>query len=112
MGFDPATTLHDVRYGEHYQGDGIDDFVWVYLISGAVPTSHLVGGYVGASSMWQPPMYFPLGGGALKGVCKPGEIVWSRVFIMNGKLHADLGRAMVVALPREKTERRWQATTP
>ena len=27
------------------------------------------------------PMYFPKGGGTLKGVSKPGEIVWSRVFI-------------------------------
>ena len=41
----------------------------------------------------QPPMYFRLGGGTLKGVSKPGEIVWSRVFIEDGKLKADLGRA-------------------
>jgi hypothetical protein len=27
-------------------------------------------------------------------------------------LHADLGRATVVELPREETKRRWQATTP
>jgi hypothetical protein len=31
---------------------------------------------------------------------------------MDGKLHADLGRATVVELPPEETERRWQATTP
>ena len=31
---------------------------------------------------------------------------------MDGTLHADLGRATVVELPREETERRWQATTP
>ncbi len=37
MHLDPATTLHDVRWGEHYKGSGIDDFVWVYQISGAVP---------------------------------------------------------------------------
>jgi len=60
----------------------------------------------------QPPMYFRLGGGTLKGISKAGEIVWSRVFIMDGKLHADLGRATVVGLPREETERRWKATTP
>ena len=35
MHLDPATTLHDVRWGEHYKGDGIDDFVWVFQISGA-----------------------------------------------------------------------------
>jgi hypothetical protein len=57
-------------------------------------------------------MYFPLGGSTIKGVSKPGEIVWSRVFIENNRLHADLGRGRAVELPREETERRWQMTTP
>jgi hypothetical protein len=112
MGFDPATTLHDLRWGEHYKDDYIDDYVWVLLISGAAPAAHFIGGYTGASSERQPPMYFPLGGGTLKGVSKPGEIVWSRVFVMDGKLHADIGRATVVELPEEETNRRWEATTP
>lgn len=111
MGFDPATTLHDLRYGEHFQGDGVDDFVWVFLISGAAPASHFINGYAGASSERQPPMYFRLGGGTLKGISKPGEIVWSRVFVMNGELHCDIGRATVVMLPDAETQRRWQATT-
>lgn len=112
MGFDPATTLHDLRWGEHFTGDGVDDFVWVFLISGAVPPSHFTGGYAGASSERQPPMYFPLGGGTLKGVSKPGEIVWSRIFVMDGALHADIGRGTAVALPDAETERRWALTTP
>ena len=112
MGLDPATTLHDLRWGEHYRGQGVDDFVWVFEISGSVPASHLAGGYAGAVSERQPPVYFRFGGGSLKGVCKPGEVVWSRVFVMDGALHADLGRATAVALPAEETERRWQATTP
>ena len=112
MGFDPATTLHDLRWGEHYQGDGIDDFVWVLLISGAAPPSHFTGGYEGASSERQPPMYFPLGGGTLKGISKPGHLVWSRVFVMDGEVHADIGRATAVELPKEETQRRWEATTP
>jgi hypothetical protein len=112
MGFDPATTLHDLRYGEHYTGEGIDDFVWVLLISGAAPASHFIDGYAGATSERQPSMYFYLGGGTLKGISKPGEIVWSRVYVMDGELHADLGRATVVELPQAETERRWQATTP
>jgi hypothetical protein len=111
MGFDPATTLHDLRYGEHFRGDGVDDFVWVFLISGAAPASHFINGYAGASSERQPPMYFRLGGGTLKGISKPGEIVWSRVFVMNGELHCDIGRATVVTLPDAETQRRWQATT-
>jgi hypothetical protein len=112
MGLDPATTLHDVRWGEHYQGHGIDDFVWVYQISGAVPPSHIAGGYSKAISERQPPMYFRLGGGTLKGICKPGALVWSRVFVENNALHADLGRATAVELPAEETERRWKLTTP
>jgi len=112
MGLDPSTTLHDVRWGEHFKGDGIDDFVWLFLISGAVPASHFARGYADASSERQPPMYFPFGGGTLKGISKPGEIGWSRVYVMNGGLHGDLGRGAAVTLPEAETQRRWQATTP
>jgi hypothetical protein len=112
LGINPAVTLHDIRWGEEFSGNGIDDFVWTFMISGAVPASHLTGGYSGAVSERQPPMYFRLGGGTLKGVSKPGEIVWSRLFIMNGELHIDMGRGTVVELPKEETERRWKLTTP
>jgi hypothetical protein len=111
LGLDPSTTLHDVRWGEHYKGQGLDDFVWLLQISGAAPANHYVDGYAGASSERQPAMYFPLGGGSLKGIGKPGEIVWSRVFVEGGALHADLGRGTVVALPAAETERRWKETT-
>ena len=112
LDFDPSTTLHDLRWGERYTDGELDAYVWVFEISGAAPASHFSGGYSGASSERQPPMYFPLGGGTLKGVSKPGEIVWSRIFVQAGRLYADLGRATVVALPEAETERRWQATTP
>ncbi len=108
LGYDPETTLHDVRYGEDYGGE----FVWVFEISGAAPPRHFIGGYRGAVSERQPPMYFRLGGGTLKGVSKPGEIVWSRIFVDDGVLKADLGRAGVRELPHEETERRWRITTP
>ena len=91
LGFAPENTLHDLRWGQHYRGNGVNDYVWVFLISGAVPPAHLIGGYRGATSERQPPMYFRLGGGTIKGVSKPGHIVWSRVFVMDGKLHCDLG---------------------
>jgi L-fucose isomerase-like protein len=71
-----------------------------------------VDGWAGASSERQPPMYFRLGGGTLKGISRPGEIVWSRVYVDDGALRMDLGRAGVVALPEEETRRRWDATTP
>jgi hypothetical protein len=111
LGLDPSTTLHDVRWGEHYTGGDVDDFVWVLQISGAAPASHLVGGYRGASSERQPAMYFPLGGGSLKGVGKRGRIVWSRVFVEAGALHVDIGLGSVVELPQEETARRWKQTT-
>jgi hypothetical protein len=60
----------------------------------------------------QPAMYFRLGGGSLKGISKPGEIVWSRVFVDGGRLKVDVGRARVVELPLAETERRWRITTP
>jgi hypothetical protein len=112
LGLDPSTTLHDIRWGEHYRDDNVDDFVWVLMISGAAPASHFVGGYAGAISERQRHMFFPLGGGTLKGVSKPGEIVWSRVYIEAGGLHVDIGRGTVVELPPAETERRWQATSP
>jgi hypothetical protein len=108
LGYAPETTLHDLRYGEPYQGE----FVWVFEISGAAPPAHHIGGYAGTVSERQPPMYFHLGGGTLKGVAKPGEIVWSRIFIADNKLKVDVGRATVRELPREETERRWAITTP
>lgn len=108
MDLDPATTLHDVRWGEDYD----DEFVWVYEISGSVPPSHFEGGYAGATSWRQSPVYFPAGGGTIKGVSKPGEIVWSRVYVAPDGLHVDMGRASAIALPTEETERRWQATNP
>ncbi|MCL2464374.1 MAG: fucose isomerase, partial [Micrococcales bacterium] len=58
MGLDPATTLHDVRWGEEFDGQ----FVWVWEISGAVPASHLIGGYRGAEGWRQSPVSFPHGG--------------------------------------------------
>jgi hypothetical protein len=111
LGFPPETTLHDIRYGEHFSGAGIDDFVWVFEISGAVPPAHIKGGYKGAVSKQQDRMYFPMGGGTLSGVCKEGELVWSRVYQMDGRLQVDLGRGASVILPEEETERRLKATT-
>jgi hypothetical protein len=108
MGLDPATTLHDVRWGEQFG----DDFVWVYEISGSVPPSHLRNGYRGATSWRQSPVFFPAGGGTIKGVSKAGEIVWSRIYIADGVLNADIGRATAIELPDDETERRWQATNP
>ncbi|HMF72702.1 MAG TPA: hypothetical protein VK616_14585, partial [Flavitalea sp.] len=112
LGMGGENTLHDLRWGQHYKDDAVDDFVWVFLISGAVPPAHFTGGYAAASSERQPPMYFRLGGGSLKGISKPGFFVWSRIFVMDNKLQCDIGVGEVVKLPAEETERRWKETTP
>ncbi len=112
MGQPVENTLHDLRWGDWDRSGTVDDYVWVLLISGSAPPAHFIGGWKGASSERQPAMYFPNGGGTLKGISKPGEIVWSRIYIEDGRLCMDLGRAGVVELPLEETHRRWQATTP
>jgi L-fucose isomerase-like protein len=106
------TTLHDIRWGDADRSGTIQDYVWVFLISGAAPPAHFIDGWRGAEGFRQPAMYFPSGGSTLRGISKPGEIVWSRIYVETGALHMDIGRGHVVELPREETERRWQATTP
>lgn len=112
LGYAPETTLHDLRWGRQYIGDGLDEYVWVFEISGAVPPEHFADGWAGAFGERQPPMYFPLGGSTIKGISKPGWVVWSRVYVADGKLKYDTGLAEVVELPREETEERWKLTTP
>jgi hypothetical protein len=89
----------------------VEAFVWVLEISGGAPPAHFTNGYAGAESERQPPMYFRLGGGSVKGVSKPGHIVWSRVFVEDERLHCDLGTGEVVRLPEEETHDRLESTT-
>jgi len=105
-------TLHDLRWGDWDRSGTVDDYIWVFEISGSAPPAHFIGGWKGATSERQPYMFFPSGGGTVKGISKPGEIVWSRIFVAGDKLNMDLGRAKVVKLPLSETQRRWDATTP
>jgi hypothetical protein len=112
LGQPPENTLHDLRWGDWDRSGTTSDYVWVFEISGGAPPSHFIDGWHGAIGERQPPMYFRLGGSTLKGISRPGEIVWSRIFVEKNRLNMDLGRARVVELPREETERRWASTTP
>lgn len=112
LGLDESTTLHDVRWGERLRKDGFDDFVWLFMISGAIPASHLEKGYAEAVCLRQPPTSFMLGGGTITGVSKPGEFVWSRVYLKDGRLGVDIGRGTALWLPPEEIDRRWKETTP
>jgi len=107
MGLIPDNTLHDVRWGEDFDGQ----FVWVYEISGSVPASHL-GGWQNAEGWRQSPVFFPAGGSTINGISKPGEVVISRVFIAEGVLQVDIFRGTVVTLPAKETQRRKDATNP
>jgi hypothetical protein len=112
LGLAPENTLHDLRWGRHYKDSSLNEYVWVFEISGAAPPEHFIGGYAGTTSERQPAMYFRLGGGTVKGISKPGEIVWSRVFVDNGVLKFDTGLATVVELPLDETQNRWNLTNP
>lgn len=121
MNLQPDNTLHDLRWGDADRSETTKDYVWVFEISGAVPPSHLIDGYAGTTSERQPSMYFRLGGGTVKGISKPGEVVWSRIYVKSdavvggkggaARLHMDIGRCKAISLPREETERRWNSTT-
>jgi hypothetical protein len=111
LGQPVETTLHDVRWGDWDRSGTVSDYVWVFLISGSAPPAHF-GGWQFADGHRQPAMYFPNGGSTLRGISKPGEIVWSRIFVEDDSLKMDLGRARVVELPQAETERRWNLTTP
>lgn len=111
LGQPVENTLHDLRWGAPDASGTTSEYVWVFLISGSAPPAHHIGGYKGTDSLRQPPMYFRLGGGTVRGIAKPGEIVWSRIFVEAGKLKMDLGRAKVITLPLAETERRWKETT-
>lgn len=112
LGQPMENTLHDVRWGDWDASGTVDDYVWVLLISGAAPPAHFVGGWKGAHGYRQPAMYFPNGGSTVHGVSKPGEIVWSRIYVAEDALHMDIGRGGVVALPEAETRRRLEGTTP
>ena len=121
LGQPPENTLHDLRWGRRYQGPGtdaegeaaeLDEYVWVFEISGAVPAAHLAGGWAGAHGRRQPPMFFRLGGSTLSGVSKPGRLVWSRVYVEDDQLCADVGLGRALGLPEAETRDRLEQTTP
>lgn len=112
LGQPVETTLHDLRWGDVDRSGSRDDFIWVFEISGAAPPAHHDGGWAGSESLRQPPMFFPAGGGTLRGVAKPGELVWSRIYVQDNRLQMDIGRGQAVALPEAESRRRSEATNP
>ena len=111
MGQPVENTLHDIRWGDWDQSGSVKDYVWVFLISGAAPPAHfrwleICRRASSASNVfpqwWQHPARHFQARARLSG----------REFTSKaGRLKMDLGRAGVVELPREETERRWNETT-
>ena len=112
LGQPVESTLHDLRWGDFDSTGTTDEYVWVFLISGAAPPAHFIDGWKGADGHRQPAMYFPNGGSTLRGISRPGDIVWSRIYVQDDALWMDIGLGSVVELPADETERRWQETTP
>lgn len=106
-GMPPETTLHDVRWGDEWEGR----FVWVFEISGAAPPAHF-GGWEKADIHRQHQMHFPKGGGTCAGVSKPGTVTWAR-FYQNyeGQICLDCGTGKVVEMPADEVKRRLECTT-
>jgi hypothetical protein len=110
-------TRHSLSWGRHYTGPDAsgrerDEFIWSLQVDGAAPPAHFARGFAGAVSERQPVFFSKNGGGGIKGLCKPGWIVWSRVFVEKGRLCFDTGLGESVALPAAETEDRWNHNTP
>jgi len=113
------TTQHDVRWGDLYNGRGdfgkreigIEAFIWAFELSGNTPAGHIPGGWAGLEAVRQPYDYFIENGICTKGLAKAGELVWSRVYLDEGRFRLDTGRGAAVSLPEAESARRWRATT-
>lgn len=111
LGQPVETTLHDLRWGCPDASGSTGEYVWVFEISGSAPAEHH-GGWDKSHAYGQARMYFPKGGATLSGVAKPGEIVWSRIYVAGDALHLDIGRGKAIELPEAETRRRLDSTTP
>jgi L-fucose isomerase-like protein len=102
----PETTLHDVRWGDEWEGK----FVWALEISGGAPPAHF-GGWDKTTVYRQTPMYFPKGGGTCSGISKPGKVTWARFYESFGQIGMDMGTGEVLDLPEDEVKRRLSCTS-
>ncbi len=113
------TTQHDVRWGAPYNGPAVfagsefklDAFIWAFELSGNTPAGHVEHSWAGMEGVRQPYDFFIENGICTRCLAKPGELIWSRVFIDRGDLFIDIGRGAAVELPVAESQRRWDATT-
>ncbi|MBW7998160.1 MAG: fucose isomerase [Candidatus Glassbacteria bacterium] len=113
------TTQHDIRWGALYCGPArfagtdfeLDAFVWAFELSGNTPAGHVAEGWAGMEGVRQPYEFFTENGICTRCLAKPGELIWSRIFLDREKFCIDIGRGAAVELPEQESRRRWQSTT-
>ena len=104
----PGDTLHDVRWGEDYDGQ----FVWVFEISGSVPASHL-GGYDKAEALAAAADVLPARRRhASTASPSPARSSGRGSSSPTARCTSTSAAARVVELPDEETQRRKDATNP
>ncbi len=114
------TTQHDVRWGDTYKGSTkftgkgklkVEAFLWAFELSGNTPSGHAEKGWADMEATRQPYEFFVEGGICTRCTARPGELVWSRVYLDGGRFHLDIGRGAALDLPKSESRRRWDATT-
>lgn len=129
-----VTTGHDVRWGDmseckdgtatYTNGQAIkylNAFITALNLSGNMPVEHTEAAWTNHQKPWSgfegrrhAYKYFEKGGICTKGLARPGEMIWSRVYKIGDELHLDIGRAGAVNLSKGKsgeTERIWESVT-
>lgn len=122
-----GATGHDVRWGDMSEcRDGsatyvnkepisnLEAFIWALNLSGNMPVEHTIEAWTNSKKPWSGfeatrhhPKYFPEGGICTKGLARPGEMVWSRVYKLGDELCMDIGRGAAVNLSPDETDRIW-----
>ena len=111
LGQPVENTLHDLRWGDSDRSGTVSDYVWVFSISGSAPPAHF-GGWAGADGHRQPPCISATAAARSAAFPSRAKSSGRESSSRTSKLKMDLGRAEVVDLPKEETERRWNLTTP
>ena len=117
LGLDPSTTLHDVRWGEHYNGHGGTAQPSTTL-SGSCrspalppPTTSSADTPAPAANA-SPPCTSRSAADRSKASASRAKSSGAASSSRPARSTCDLGRGTVVTLPEEETDRRWRETTP
>ena len=108
LGQPSESTLHDIRWGDDFEGR----FVWVLLISGAAPPAHFTAAGKAHTGTASRPCISPTEVPPFTESPKKAKSSGRASTSKNESLHMDIGRGAAVDLPEEETRRRLEGTTP